>query len=47
MLRRYFALGRTTRPFFDVSPESRDAEWRAEAPRHPVFKLEPLSSDWR
>ena len=42
VLRRYFALGRTTRPFFDVSPQSTDDDWRAEAPRHPVFKLEPL-----
>ena len=42
VLRRYFALGRTTRPFFDVSLRSTDDEWRAEAPRHPVFKLEPL-----
>ena len=42
VLRRYFALGRVTRPFFDVSLESTDDEWRAEAPRHPVFKLEPL-----
>jgi hypothetical protein len=43
VLRRYFALGRTTRPFFDVSLESTDEEWRAEAPRHPVFKLSPLT----
>ena len=42
VLRRYFALGRTTRPFFDVSLRSTDDEWRAEAPRHPVFKIEPL-----
>jgi deazaflavin-dependent oxidoreductase (nitroreductase family) len=42
VLRRYFALGRTTRAFFDVSPGSSDAEWEAEAPRHPVFKLQPL-----
>ena len=42
VLRRYFELGRTTRPFFDVSLESTDEEWRAEAPRHPVFELHPL-----
>jgi deazaflavin-dependent oxidoreductase (nitroreductase family) len=42
VLRRYFALGRTTRTFFDVSPESSDAEWEAEAARHPVFELKPL-----
>ena len=39
VLRRYFALGRVTRPFFDVSLDSTEEEWRAEAPRHPVFKL--------
>ena len=42
VLRRYFELGRTTRTFFDVSLESTEEEWRAEATRHPVFKLEPL-----
>ena len=43
VLRLYFVLGRSTRAFFDVSLESTDDEWRAEAPRHPVFKLERLS----
>jgi deazaflavin-dependent oxidoreductase (nitroreductase family) len=42
VLRRYLELGRTTRPFFDVSPDSTEEEWRAEAPRHPVFRLVPL-----
>jgi hypothetical protein len=28
-----------TRPFFDVTRDSPDAEWVAEAPRHPVFRL--------
>lgn len=41
VLREYFRLSRVTRPFFDVSPESSEAEWIAEAPRHPVFRLEP------
>ena len=40
VLRRYFELGRVTRPFFDVGLESTDEEWLAEAPRHPVFRLE-------
>ena len=40
VLRRYYELGRVTRPFFDVSLESSDEEWLAEAPRHPVFHLE-------
>ena len=39
VLRRYYELGRFTRPFFDVSLESPDADWLAEAPRHPVFRL--------
>ena len=40
VLRRYYELGRVTRPFFDVRLESTDEEWLAEAPRHPVFRLE-------
>jgi F420H(2)-dependent quinone reductase len=39
VLRRYFELGRVTRPFFDVDLASPDDEWRAEASRHPVFRL--------
>jgi deazaflavin-dependent oxidoreductase (nitroreductase family) len=39
VLRRYYELGRVTRPFFDVTLESSDADWLAEAPRHPVFRL--------
>jgi hypothetical protein len=42
VLREYFRLSRVTRPFFDVSLESSEAEWIAEAPRHPVFRLEPV-----
>ena len=40
ILREYYRVGRVTRPFFDVTLASSDAEWRAEAPRHPVFCLE-------
>jgi deazaflavin-dependent oxidoreductase (nitroreductase family) len=40
VLRRYYELGRLTRPFFEVGLESTDDEWLAEAPRHPVFHLE-------
>ena len=43
VLRRYWELGRVTRPFFDVSADSAEAEWVAEAPRHPVFRLRPTS----
>lgn len=39
VLRRYYELGRVTRPFFDVSLDSSADEWLAEAPRHPVFAL--------
>ncbi len=39
VLRRYYELGRVTRPFFDVTLDSSDADWLAEAPRHPVFRL--------
>ena len=40
VLKRYYELGRVTRPFFDVTLRSGDEEWLAEAPRHPVFHLE-------
>jgi F420H(2)-dependent quinone reductase len=43
VLRRYYELGRVTRPFFDVELDSSDAEWLAEAPRHPVFALRTRS----
>jgi deazaflavin-dependent oxidoreductase (nitroreductase family) len=39
VLREYYRRGRVTRPFFDVSLDSRDEAWLAEAPRHPVFLL--------
>jgi deazaflavin-dependent oxidoreductase (nitroreductase family) len=41
ILRRYYALGRFTRPFFEVTSASSDEDWLAEAPRHPVFRLRP------
>jgi deazaflavin-dependent oxidoreductase (nitroreductase family) len=39
VLRRYYELGRVTRPFFDVGLDSSEEDWLAEAPRHPVFQL--------
>jgi deazaflavin-dependent oxidoreductase (nitroreductase family) len=39
VLRRYYELGRLTRPFFDVRLDSPEEAWLAEAPRHPVFRL--------
>lgn len=44
VLREYYRAGRVTRPFFDVTPASSDAEWLAEAPRHPVFSLRAVQS---
>lgn len=43
VLREYYRRFRVTRPFFDVSLASSDAEWLAEAPRHPVFRLRPAA----
>jgi deazaflavin-dependent oxidoreductase (nitroreductase family) len=39
VLRRYYELGRVTRPFFDVDLASPEEDWLAEAARHPVFRL--------
>ena len=39
VLRRYYELGRVTRPFFDVGLDSPQEAWLAEAPSHPVFRL--------
>jgi deazaflavin-dependent oxidoreductase (nitroreductase family) len=41
VLRRYYELGRVTRPFFDVDLDSPPEAWLADAPRHPVFRLRP------
>jgi deazaflavin-dependent oxidoreductase (nitroreductase family) len=41
VLREYYRRGRVTRSFFDVSLDSPDEAWLAEAPRHPVFRLVP------
>lgn len=45
VLRRYYELGRVTRPFFDVTLASPLDAWLAEAPRHPVFLLRPHADD--
>lgn len=39
VLREYYRIGRLTRLFFDVTLDSSDEIWLAEAPRHPVFRL--------
>jgi len=40
VLKRYVTEAPITRPFFDARPSSDLAAFRAEAPRHPVFRLE-------
>ena len=40
VLREYYRRFRVTRPFFGVTLESSDADWLAEAQRHPAFRLE-------
>jgi deazaflavin-dependent oxidoreductase (nitroreductase family) len=44
VLQDYYRLGRVTRPFFDVTLESSDEDWLAEALSHPVFSLQPQES---
>ncbi len=41
VLRRYLTEVPVTRPYFDVTPDSSDQEFTAEAPRHPVFRVLP------
>ena len=38
-LRAYLAKAPIVRPYFEVTPSSSDAEYLAEAPRHPVFAI--------
>ena len=44
VLRDYYRLGKVTRSFFDVDLSSPDADWVAEASRHPTFSLEPAAA---
>jgi len=39
VLRDYYRWAWVTRPFFEVTLDSPDEAWLAEAPRHPVFRL--------
>jgi deazaflavin-dependent oxidoreductase (nitroreductase family) len=41
VLREYLKRVPVVRPFFDVTPDSPLADFVAEAPRHPVFRLTP------
>jgi hypothetical protein len=41
VLRRYIAVIRVTRPYFDATANSSDEDVAAELPRHAVFRLVP------
>ena len=41
VLKRYVAEVPITRPYFDARPDALLAAFVAEAPRHPVFLIEP------
>jgi hypothetical protein len=40
VLREYYRRSAVTHSFFDVGLGSPDSAWLAEAPRHPVFRLD-------
>src|SRR5262245_17502441 len=42
VLRKYISEIRVTRPYFDATPSSSDADVAAELPRHPLFRLIPI-----
>lgn len=44
VLRQYLSEVRVTRPYFDVTLDSSDEEFAAEAPRHPAFEVLASSS---
>ncbi|HEX2266903.1 MAG TPA: nitroreductase/quinone reductase family protein [Actinomycetota bacterium] len=44
VLRQYISEVRVTRPYFDVTLDSTDQEFAAEARRHPVFEIQASSS---
>ncbi|MFB7709265.1 nitroreductase/quinone reductase family protein [Streptomyces sp. NPDC056105] len=43
VLRQYLREVPVTRAYFDVTPDSADEEFAAEAARHPVFRLVPFA----
>jgi deazaflavin-dependent oxidoreductase (nitroreductase family) len=45
ILRRYIDIARAARPYFQATMDSPVADFVAEAHRHPVFELTPLSKD--
>jgi deazaflavin-dependent oxidoreductase (nitroreductase family) len=44
VLRQYISEVRVTRPYFDVTLDSTDQAFAAEAARHPVFEIQASSS---
>jgi hypothetical protein len=40
ILKEYITKEGITRPYFDVQPDAPLDEFMAEAPKHPVFRLE-------
>jgi deazaflavin-dependent oxidoreductase (nitroreductase family) len=44
VLRAYIKKVAVTRPFFDVTPDSPAESFVAEAPRHPVFRIQPVAN---
>jgi hypothetical protein len=45
MLKRYVGVATATRPYFGADKDSPVEEFVAEADRHPVFELLPMSED--
>jgi hypothetical protein len=43
ILQQYLKGVPVVRPFLDVTPNSQLADFIAEAPRHPVFRLTPIA----
>lgn len=43
ILKEYLTAVRVTRPFFDVTPDSPLEAFAAEAPRHPVFRVDGVA----
>ena len=43
ILQRYIRIAPATRPYFQASKDSRVGDFIAEADRHPVFELIPIS----
>ncbi|WP_433380814.1 nitroreductase family deazaflavin-dependent oxidoreductase [Actinoplanes sp. CA-142083] len=47
VLKRYIAVATATRPYFDANKDSPVEDFVAEADRHPVFELTPVTNSGR